>query len=184
MSSLSYCSHCGQRTVTRIPDGDHLPRVVCDHCGIVHYQNPRLVVGCVPEHDGRLLLCRRAIEPRSGYWTIPAGFLENGETMAQGAAREAQEEALAEVRIGSLLAVIDIPEAHQVHVFYRATLPDGQHGAGTESLETALVMPADIPWTDIAFSSTRFALERYLADRAAGLEGLHTASLARRPGSA
>ena len=184
MNSIRFCSHCGELTTTRIPEGDHLPRVVCDACGIVHYQNPRVVVGCVPEYEGRLLLCRRAIEPRLGYWTIPAGFLENGETLAQGAAREAHEEALARVQIGSLLAVIDIPEAHQVHVFYRASLPDGQHGAGAESLETALLTPADIPWEQMAFSSTRFALERYLADRAAGIEQHHTAALARRPDGA
>lgn len=184
MNSIRFCSHCGERTTTRIPDGDHLPRVVCDACGIVHYQNPRVVVGCVPEYEGRLLLCRRAIEPRLGYWTIPAGFLENGETLAQGAAREAHEEALARVQIGSLLAVIDIPEAHQVHVFFRASLPDGQHGVGAESLETALVTAAEIPWAEMAFSSTRFALERYLADRAAGVEQHHTAALARRPDGA
>jgi ADP-ribose pyrophosphatase YjhB (NUDIX family) len=138
MPTPSYCSDCGARTVTRIPEGDHLPRQVCDACGVVHYQNPRIVVGCVPEHDGRILICRRAIEPRHGYWTIPAGFLENGETLEQGAARECQEEALADVQIGSLLAVVNITQAHQVHVFFRAVLPRPLHGAGLESLETAL----------------------------------------------
>ena len=180
MSSLAFCSHCGTRTVTRIPEGDHLPRVVCDACGIVHYQNPRIVVGCVPEHDGKILICRRAIEPRLGYWTIPAGFLENGETLEHGAARECQEEALADVRIGSLLALVNITSAHQVHVFFRAELPEPLHAAGPESLETALVAPADIPWADIAFPSTRYALERYLEDRAAGREGHHLTELTRR----
>jgi len=180
MPTPSYCSDCGARTVTRIPEGDHLPRQVCDACGVVHYQNPRIVVGCVPEHDGRILICRRAIEPRHGYWTIPAGFLENGETLEQGAARECQEEALADVQIGSLLAVVNITQAHQVHVFFRAVLPRPLHGAGLESLETALVDAADIPWADIAFPSTRYALERYLADRAAGLERHHLTELTRR----
>jgi ADP-ribose pyrophosphatase YjhB (NUDIX family) len=178
--SNSYCSHCGARTVTRIPSGDHLPRQVCDACGIVHYQNPRIVVGCVAEHAGRILIARRAIEPRHGYWTIPAGFLENGETLEHGAARECYEEALAEARIGSLLALVNVTQAHQVHVFFRAVLERPEHGAGPESLETALVDPADIPWPQIAFPSTRFALERYLADRAAGVEGHHLTELTRR----
>jgi ADP-ribose pyrophosphatase YjhB (NUDIX family) len=119
-----------------------------------------------------------------GFWTIPAGFLENGETLEQGAARECQEEALADVRIGSLLALVSVTSAHQVHVFFRAELVTPSHGAGPESLETALVDAADIPWSDIAFPSTRFALERYLSDRAAGLEGHHRTQLTRRvPGS-
>jgi ADP-ribose pyrophosphatase YjhB (NUDIX family) len=180
MSTITYCSACGAKTVTRVPDGDHLLRQVCEACGIVHYQNPRVVVGCVPEHAGRILICRRAIEPRHGFWTIPAGFLENGETLEQGAARECLEEAMAEVRIGSLLALVNVTRAHQVHVFFRATLDEPVHAAGPESLETALVDPADIPWTDIAFPSTRFALERYLADRAAGVEGHHLTELTRR----
>ena len=119
-----FCSHCGAPTQYRIPAGDHLPRQVCDQCGTVHYENPRIVVGCVPEHEGRILLCRRAIEPRRGFWTVPAGFMENGETMAAGAARECHEEALAKVQILSLLALVDIPEAQQVHVFFRARLTD------------------------------------------------------------
>ena len=176
----AYCSHCGAPTVTRIPDGDHLPRQICEACGVVHYQNPRIVVGCVPDHDGKILICRRAIEPRLGYWTIPAGFLENGETLEQGAARECLEEAMAEVRIGSLLALVNIPQAHQVHVFFRARLPLPVHAAGAESLETALVEAADIPWADIAFPSTRYALERYLADRSAGVEGHHLTEMSRR----
>ncbi len=126
---------------------------------------PKIVVGCVPEHEGRIPICRRAIEPRLGYWTFPAGFMENGETLEEGAARECREEALASVQIGSLLAVVNIPEAQQVHVFFRARLTTSAFGAGEESLEAKLVDAADIPWSDISFPSTRFALERYLADR-------------------
>lgn len=180
MWSSAYCSQCGSPTQTRVPAGDHLPRQVCDACGVVHYENPRIIVGCVPEHAGRLLICRRAIEPRLGYWTIPAGFLENGETLEQGAARECQEEALAEVRIGSLLTLVNVTGARQVHVFFRAEMLTPGHGAGPESLETALIEPEAIPWDDIAFPSTRFALERYLADRQAGIEGHHITELARR----
>jgi ADP-ribose pyrophosphatase YjhB (NUDIX family) len=153
---------------------------VCPACQTVHYENPRIVVGCVPEHEGRILLCRRAIEPRRGYWTIPAGFMENGETLEAGAARECFEEALAEVQIGSLLALVNIPEAEQVHVFFRARLTKSAFGAGEESLEAMLVDEADIPWSEIAFPSTRYALQQYLSDRAAGVENHHVTALPRR----
>jgi ADP-ribose pyrophosphatase YjhB (NUDIX family) len=110
---VKFCSNCGQPVALRTPAGDHLPRHICDSCGVVHYQNPKLVVGCVPEFEGRILLCRRAIEPRLGYWTIPAGFMENNETTQDGARRESQEEALADVEIGSLLAVVHVLHADQ-----------------------------------------------------------------------
>jgi ADP-ribose pyrophosphatase YjhB (NUDIX family) len=177
---MNYCNQCGSRVSQRIPPGDHLPRFVCDACGTIHYQNPRVVVGCVPEHDGRILICKRAIEPRRGYWTIPAGFMENGETLQQGAARESQEEALADVEIGSLLSVVTVIGAHQVHVFFRARLRSPEFGAGPESLEVKLVMPEEIPWSDIAFPSTTFSLQKYLEDRAAGREAYHYATFDRR----
>jgi ADP-ribose pyrophosphatase YjhB (NUDIX family) len=178
---MKFCSDCGEPVELQILPGDHLPRYVCAACSAIHYQNPKIVVGCVPEHEGRLLLCRRAIEPRVGYWTIPAGFMENGETLEQGAARECYEEALARVEIGSLLLVANIVSARQVHVFFRARLDEPQFGAGPESLEAHLVDPQDIPWADIAFPSTEYALHRYLEDRAQGLERHHLASLERRP---
>lgn len=178
---MNFCSHCGARVALRVPAGDHLPRHVCEACGSIHYQNPRLVVGCVPETpEGRILICKRAIEPRRGYWTIPAGFMENGETLQQGAARESQEEALAEVEIGSLLSVVHVTPVHQVHVFFRAQLRSGSFGAGPESLEVKLIEPAEIPWEDIAFPSTDFTLRRYLEDRAAGLERHHFTEFDRR----
>jgi ADP-ribose pyrophosphatase YjhB (NUDIX family) len=177
---MNYCSECGAPVALRVPPGDNLPRHVCDACGTIHYQNPRLVVGCVPEHEGRILLCRRAIEPRRGYWTVPAGFMENGETLQQGAARESQEEALAHVDIGSLLAVVHVLHARQVHVFFRASLRTAEYGAGAESLEVALVAPADIPWSELAFPSTEFALRRYLEDRASGREPHHFTTIDRR----
>ena len=170
---MNFCSHCGNRVAFRVPPGDHLPRFVCDSCGTIHYQNPRVVVGCVPEHEGRILLCKRAIEPRKGYWTVPAGFMENGESLQQGAARECLEEAMADVEIGSLIALVSIIGANQVHVFFRATLRTASFGAGPESLEVKLVTPEEIPWDDIAFQSTTFTLQNYLADRAAGREGHH-----------
>jgi ADP-ribose pyrophosphatase YjhB (NUDIX family) len=177
---MNFCSNCGQKLQVRIPPGDHFPRHVCDACSTIHYQNPKLVVGCVPEHDGRILICKRAIEPRRGYWTIPAGFMENGETLQQAAARECYEEALARVEIGSLLTVAHVLHAHQVHVFFRAHLPKAEFGPGPESLEVELVDPADIPWADIAFPSTEFTLKRYLEDRAAGRELHHFTEYNRR----
>jgi ADP-ribose pyrophosphatase YjhB (NUDIX family) len=177
---VNFCSNCGSRLEHRIPPGDHLPRFVCDTCGTIHYQNPRVVVGCVPEYEGQILICKRAIEPRRGFWTVPAGFLENGETLQQGAARESQEEALAEVEIGSLLAVVSVVGAHQIHVFFRAKLRSPTFGAGPESLECMLVTPEQIPWADIAFPSTTFTLQRYLEDRAAGRDQHHFTTMNRR----
>ena len=181
---MKFCTQCGAELRSRVPEGDHRPRHVCDSCGTIHYQNPKLVVGCVPEHEGRILLCRRAIEPRRGYWTVPAGFMENGETLQEAAVRESQEEALADVTIGSLLSIVHVLHAEQVHVFFRARLPEARYGAGAESLEVRLVTPADIPWTDIAFPSTDFTLRHYLEDRAAGREDHHFTTVDRRRGSA
>ncbi len=160
---MKYCSNCGSLVSKAVPAGDNRERWVCGDCGYVHYQNPRIVVGCVPERDGEVLLCRRAIEPRLGYWTVPAGFMELGETMAEGAARETREEALAEVEIGRLFATVDVVQAGQVHVFYTARLL-GDFGAGDESLEVGLFSESRIPWEELAFPSVRFALERYVED--------------------
>jgi len=177
---MNYCSQCGAPVALRIPPGDHLPRHVCDACGAIHYQNPRLVVGCVPEYEGRILLCRRAIEPRLGFWTVPAGFMENGETLQQAAARESLEEALARVDVGSLLAVVHVLHARQVHVFFRAALRTAEYGPGAESLEVTLVATEQIPWGELAFPSTEFALRHYLEDRAAGREPHHFTTIDRR----
>jgi len=179
MSTIKFCSNCGHAVTRRIPEGDQLPRAVCDHCGTITYENPRVVVGCVPEWDGRILLCRRAIEPRRGYWTAPAGFLEIGESMHSAAQRETAEEALAEVEVGTLLSVVNVLHAAQVHVMFRARMRHERHGAGTESLETALFREGEIPWGDIAFASIHFALERYLADRRDGREHIHFHDIAR-----
>lgn len=179
---MNYCSHCGNSVIVQVPAGDHLPRHVCGRCGIVHYQNPKIIVGCVPEHGGRILLCRRAIEPRYGYWTIPAGFMENGETLADGAARECLEEAGAVVEVGSLLAVVNVVHAQQVHVMFRARMATPSFAAGAESLEVDLLDPSDIPWVDMAFPSVEFALRRYLEDRACDREGHHFADFDRSRG--
>lgn len=172
-SLMKYCSQCGHRVALTVPDGDTLPRYVCEHCRTVHYENPKVVVGCVPEYEGRILLCKRAIEPRLGYWTVPAGFMENGETLQQGAARETLEEAEARVEIGELFAVVDVVRARQVHMLFRARMLDGRYGAGHESLECRLVSEDEIPWDEIAFASVRFGLEAWLEDRRSGRPRLH-----------
>jgi ADP-ribose pyrophosphatase YjhB (NUDIX family) len=178
---MNFCSQCGHPVESRIPPGDHLPRFVCPHCGTIHYENPRIIAGCVPDHQGRVLLCRRAIEPRRGYWTFPAGFMENGETVQQAAARESLEEAHAQVRIGSLLAIVHVIEARQVHMFFRAILPRPEFGIAPESLEVGLFAETDIPWGEIAFPSIEFALRRYFSDRASGREDHHFTTAERRP---
>lgn len=177
-SAMNFCSHCGAPVSRRIPPGDTLPRAVCDHCHTIHYENPKLVVGCIPEWtDGRILLCRRAIEPRLGLWTLPAGFMENDETTEQAAARETLEEAEARVDISDLLALVNIPYINQVHLFYRGRLRDPHFGAGEESLEVALFHQDDIPWDELAFRSVTFALRAFFHDRTIGSFGLHNTDL-------
>ena len=178
---MKFCSHCGQPVTVLVPEGDHRPRHVCTGCGAIHYQNPKIVAGCVPEHEGRILLCRRAIEPRLGFWTIPAGFMENGETTQDAARRESFEEAQAEVEVGSLLAVVHVLHADQVHVMFRAKLLKPEFGPSPESLEVMLCDESDIPWAEIAFRSVDFALRRYLEDRRAGLERHHFTAIDLRP---
>jgi len=174
---MNFCSHCGAPVELLVPAGDTLPRHVCKHCGTIHYQNPRMVIGCIPEWEGKILLCRRAIEPRLGRWTLPAGFMENNETTAAAAARETLEEACAKVEIGDLFALVNVPHIHQVHMFYTARLVDGRFGVGSESLESCLFAEDDIPWADLAFRSVSFALRAWLDDRRRGAFGLHTTDL-------
>jgi len=176
---MNYCNQCGGSLEIRVPEGDTQPRHVCRQCGCVHYLNPKLVVGCIVETtagDGRILLCRRAIEPRLGLWTLPAGFMENGETTAQAAVRETLEEACARIEIGPLFSLINVPHINQVHLFYRGWL-QGNHAPGTESLETALVDEADIPWGELAFRSVTLCLQAYFTDRRQGRFGFHEDSL-------
>lgn len=162
---MNYCSECGAPVVLRVPDGDSLPRYVCPNCGTVHYQNPKMVVGCIPEWEDRVLLCRRAIEPKHGMWTLPAGFMENGETTAEGAARETWEEAGARIEIGSLYTLYNLPHVNQVYFIFRARLLDLDFQPGIESLDARLFTEAEIPWDRIAFRTVRSTLEQYFADR-------------------
>jgi ADP-ribose pyrophosphatase YjhB (NUDIX family) len=170
---VKFCANCGSAVVRRVPPGDTLPRWVCDECGEVHYQNPKLVVGTVPEHGGRILLCRRAIEPRYGYWTLPAGFMENDETTGQAALRETLEEAGARVELGAPFSMISVPRVNQVHVFYLARLGVLEFMPGEESLEVALFDEAAIPWKEIAFRTVATTLRLWFADRARGAFTFH-----------
>jgi ADP-ribose pyrophosphatase YjhB (NUDIX family) len=170
---MKFCPNCAAPLARRVPPGDSLPRDVCDACGNIHYQNPRLVVGTLPEWEGRLLLCRRAIEPRYGYWTLPAGFMENDETAGEAALRETVEEAGAHIELASAFSMISVPRVNQVHLFYRARLMNLEFKPGVESLEVALFDEADIPWKDLAFRTVGLTLKHWFADRARNSFGFH-----------
>lgn len=178
---MNFCSHCGASVTLRIPAGDTLPRHVCTHCGGIHYQNPKVVVGAIAEWEDRILLCRRAIEPRHGRWTLPAGFMENAETTAQAAARETLEEACARIEVGEIFTLINVPHISQVHIVYRARLLDLDFRPGEESLEVALFAESEIPWHDIAFRTISLTLEHYFADRRRGVFGFHLDDLGEPP---
>lgn len=188
---MRYCSHCGGPVALRVPAGDNRPRACCEHCGAIHYINPRPVVGTIPVWDQQVLLCRRAIEPRHGKWTLPAGFMEIGETTAEGALRETLEEAGARVALGQLFSMIDVPHVEQVHLFFQARLLDLDFAAGQESLEVRLFDEADVPWHDLAFRTVAVTLRHFYTDRKRGVldeasgsnAGVHWEALA-APGSA
>lgn len=177
---MNYCSQCGSPVTTRIPPGDDRPRHVCDTCGTIFYSNPKIVAGCIPQWKEQLLLCRRAIEPRSGLWTLPAGFMENGESTAQAAARETLEEANARVEMGKLFAYLNIPTLNQVYVIFLAELLDLDFFAGEESSEVRLFSEEEIPWDELAFPSIERALRLYFEDRRGAGFGTHMADIARR----
>jgi ADP-ribose pyrophosphatase YjhB (NUDIX family) len=165
---MKFCSTCGQPVSLKVPPGDNRPRYVCDACQTIHYQNPRIVTGTLPVWQDRVLLCRRAIEPRYGLWTLPAGFMENGETMEQAAERESREEANANLVIEQLYTIISLPHINQVYVMYLAQLQDLDFAPGEESLEVALFEETAIPWSDLAFRTIYYTLQRYFEDRARG----------------
>ncbi|KND56608.1 FAD pyrophosphatase [Candidatus Paraburkholderia kirkii] len=176
---MKFCSACGHEVGLSIPPGDNRERYVCGNCGTVHYQNPRNVVGTVPVWDDKVLLCRRAIEPRYGYWTLPAGFMEMDETTSEGAARETLEEAGARVEIQNLFSLLNVPHVHQVHLFYLARLLDIEVDPGEESLKVKLVEEREIPWDEIAFPTVGQTLRFFFTDRAAGNFTLHTGDIFR-----
>jgi len=174
---MKHCSQCGSRVEFRVPDGDTRARHICSGCGQIHYSNPRMVVGCIAEWDEKVLLCKRAIQPRRGYWTLPAGFMEHGETLEEGAARETREEACAEVTLHAPFSLFSVPHIGQVLMFYRADIVGGSFSAGHETLDAMLFEEADVPWGELAFSTVRQTLDHYFADRRAGRFGFHTATI-------
>lgn len=171
--TISYCPQCAHPVDQIIPPGDNLHRSVCPQCQHVHYENPKVIVGCVAEWENKILLCRRAIAPRFGYWTLPAGFMENGESTAEGAYRETLEETCANVIIEQAFALINIPAINQVHVFHRGRLTSAHCAATSESLAARLYHASKIPWQDLAFESVRYCLLRYLDDKNKGQFGFH-----------
>ena len=178
---MKFCSQCASTLVLRIPVDDSRERFVCEQCGTIHYENPRNVVGSIPIYGDQVLLCRRAIEPRYGFWTLPAGFLEIGETSSAGAVRETIEEAGANVDIGPLYSLLNVVHAGQIHFFYLAQMQTPEFEAGVESLEVVLFREHEIPWQDLAFPTVKQTLEWYFADRASGrLSNLETITVRTR----
>ncbi len=177
---MKYCLECGSSEVEhRIPAGDNMPRHVCGSCGYIHYVNPKVIAGCLPVWNDQVLMCKRAIEPRYGLWTLPAGFLEMGETLAEGASREAWEEAYAKVEIGRLYALFSVPHISQVYAIFHVRLVDLDFAPGEESLETALYFEEEIPWDTIAFPAVHKTLELYFEDRREGRLRTHTGEIRR-----
>jgi len=175
---MKFCANCGAKVVQRVPPGDSLPRWVCDQCGEIHYQNPKMVVGTIPEHEGRILLCRRAIEPRYGYWTLRAGFMENDESTSQAALRETLEEAGANIEMGEPFTLISVPRVNQVHLYYRAQLRNLEFKPGEETLEVAMMEEGEIPWKEIAFRTVGLTLKHWFADRGHGAFRFHAEDIA------
>ena len=162
---MKYCSSCGNTLVHEIPTGDDRHRHVCRECNTIHYQNPRIITGCLPLHEDKVLLCRRAIQPRHGFWTLPAGFMENGETTTEGALRESWEEAQATIELDDLYTLFNLPHINQVYMFYRGRLANLDFKAGVESLDVQLFKEDEIPWDELAFPVVNRTLTFYFADR-------------------
>jgi len=165
---MKFCSHCGEQVEHKIPQGDNRHRYVCTACDFIHYQNPRIIAGCIAEYDNKILLCKRAIEPRHGLWTLPAGFMENQETTLEAAKRETFEEATAEINNSQLFCTISIPHISQVYIMYRGELINGFSKPGTESLETDLYTENNIPWDKLAFPVISETLRLFFNDKREG----------------
>ena len=176
---IRHCKQCGTAVTYRLPDdGDTRERAICPACHTVHYENPLNVVGTIPIWNDQVLLCKRNIEPRLGKWTLPAGFMELGETIMQGAARETQEEAGAQFQMLEMFTIMNVVRVGQVHFFFRAQLTSPDFDPGHETQEARLFTEQDIPWDDIAFRTVRETLRCYFADRARGHYSLHQIDIA------
>ena len=179
---MKFCSSCGSAEIAlTVPEGDNRPRFVCASCQEIFYHNPKIVAGCIAEWQGRILMCKRAIEPRYGMWTVPAGFMENEETTLEAAARETHEEATAHVENLRLYTIYDLPHINQVYVIFRGQLVAGRASPGEESLEVALMDEKDIPWRELAFPVIKESLELYFGDRQSNHFALHYGDMRRLP---
>jgi ADP-ribose pyrophosphatase YjhB (NUDIX family) len=191
---MNYCSNCGAAIQKKMPPGDNRPRFVCESCGTIYYQNPKIVAGCIAEWEGQILMCRRAIVPRYGLWTLPGGFMENDETVLEAAIRETYEEANANVDVIHLFALFNLPHVNQVYMMFRSRLLDLNYGPGEESLEVQLFAEEHIPWDQLAFQTIYHTLRFYFDDQRLGNFGFHmgdiiktgdqTGFVERRPASA
>lgn len=181
LTDMYFCSNCGANVTNKIPEGDSRLRYVCDACNTIHYQNPKIVAGCLPVWNDRLLLCQRAIEPRYGLWTLPAGFMENGESTVQAAARETLEEACAEVSDMSLYGVFSIPHINQVYMMFLARLVSDDYAPGEETLNTRLFSEQEIPWRELAFPVVIRTLQRYFHDVKHGVFPVHVEDIIKPP---
>ena len=170
---MHYCTQCGKKLSLIVPAGDDRQRHVCGACGHIHYQNPLIVVCTLPCHEDQVLLCKRAIEPRNGLWTLPGGFMENDESTHEGALRETREEANARVELDDIYSLYSLPHINQVHLFFRARLLDLDFSAGDETLETRLFREAEIPWQEIAFLPVQATLQHYYKELTSGQFGMH-----------
>ncbi|MBQ0931448.1 NUDIX hydrolase [Ideonella sp. 4Y16] len=176
--TIQHCRACGAPTQYQVPADDNRPRAVCSACALIHYENPLNVVGTVPVWGEQVLLCRRAIEPRHGLWTLPAGFMELGESTAEGALRETVEEAGAHVELDGLFTVLNVVRVGQVHLFYRARMLDTHLDPGPETLEARLFREDEVPWDELAFRTVRETLTRFFDDRRRGQFGVHSSDIA------
>ncbi len=171
---MNFCSHCGSANLTfKVPEGDNRSRHICTNCETIHYSNPKIVSGCLPVWEDKVLLCKRSIEPRYGYWNIPSGYLENGESVEEGAVREVYEEALATVSDLKLKSIYSLPHINQVYIHFVGQLENGQYAIGEESLDVKLFDETEIPWQEMAFTSSIFTLKKFFEDRKNSYQKVH-----------
>ena len=178
---MKFCAHCGEELTVAVPPGDDRPRRVCSACGEIFYDNPKIVAGCLPRWEDKVLLCRRAIEPRKGYWTLPAGYMETSETLEEGAIRETHEEANAEVSIVRLQSIVSLPFIDQVYFLFLADLKHTNFSPGAESSDVRLFTEDEIPWPELAFRAVEFSLERFFTTRDTDSDAVHSTSFSQLP---
>lgn len=173
---INFCSNCGNTMQFSVVEGDHLPRYNCIRCGFIAYQNPLVIVGCLPIWENKIMLCKRGIEPRLGFWNLPGGFMENNETIEQGAMREMKEETHADVKIIGIQSIFSVPQVNQLHIHFLATLINLDHKLTHESIEIELFDENTTPWSDIAFASTDYSIKSYFSDLKNNTRNIHISS--------